>query len=631
MTIIDLPFSRQDVAANLPAPGTWKPVPDSSDRAAWSSLPSDFVAQLTHQAETEIARPWPLLLATAYRRFFSDGDRGSWEDPYFARRVRLQCSTLMAAITGESRWLDDVIDGAWLLCEETTWCVSAHHPGTEPTQSTLADPECPTIDLFAAHTAAQLAFVDLILGDAIAAVVPIVRERLRREIDTRVLAPFAARDDWEWLTRRPMNNWTPWICSNLLWSALLVGSDAGVVASTATRVFDAVRLFLTDYPDDGGCDEGASYFWHAGGSLFDCLDTLRSASGGILDAFGVPVVRAIARYPVLAHISELWQVNFADASARIDTPDRNGRMANRAPVHVLYEYGRRVGDDEVVSHALALRDSVRFAPEGSGSFARLVMALFDSEWNTATDADFPYLLQSWLPDIEVLTARQHAGSDAGLFLAAKGGHNAESHNHNDVGSYIVAVDGVPVIVDAGVGTYTRQTFSGERYTIWTMQSSYHNLPEIDGYQQGAGRAFAASDCAASLDASAASLQLDISRAYPEQAGVRSWRRTSTLDRDAGIVRIADAWDLDRAAADLRWSVLVAGTVDTESDGVIVLRGDHADVRLRFDAGLFTVSVEAIELRDARLSAVWGDSLRRIRFVADSAPGRGSTQMVVDTR
>ena len=40
---------------------------------------------------------------------------------------------------------------------------------------------------------------------------------------------------------------------------------------------------------------------------------------------------------------------------------------------------------------------------------------------------------------------------------------------------------MPVIIDAGVGTYTRQTFSSERYTIWTMQSNYHNLPMINGF------------------------------------------------------------------------------------------------------------------------------------------------------
>lgn len=69
---------------------------------------------------------------------------------------------------------------------------------------------------------------------------------------------------------------------------------------------------------------------------------------------------------------------------------------------------------------------------------------------------------------------------SGLFFAAKGGYNNESHNHNDAGTFSLYLHTTPVFIDAGVGTYTRQTFSSERYTIWTMQSNYHNLPMING-------------------------------------------------------------------------------------------------------------------------------------------------------
>ena len=84
-------------------------------------------------------------------------------------------------------------------------------------------------------------------------------------------------------------------------------------------------------------------------------------------------------------------------------------------------------------------------------------------------------------------------SAAGLTLAVKGGHNGEHHNHNDVGSFVVASDGVPVIVDAGRPTYTAQTFGPDRYAIWTMQSGWHNVPVIGGREQLPGAAHAARD------------------------------------------------------------------------------------------------------------------------------------------
>ena len=72
------------------------------------------------------------------------------------------------------------------------------------------------------------------------------------------------------------------------------------------------------------------------------------------------------------------------------------------------------------------------------------------------------------------------GSAEGLCLAAQGGTNGQSHNHNDVGNFVVYADGLPAIIDVGVETYTAKTFSSPRYGIWTMQSAYHNCPTIDG-------------------------------------------------------------------------------------------------------------------------------------------------------
>jgi hypothetical protein len=75
-----------------------------------------------------------------------------------------------------------------------------------------------------------------------------------------------------------------------------------------------------------------------------------------------------------------------------------------------------------------------------------------------------------------MAAREKGGSIEGLYVAAKGGYNDESHNQNDAGHFIVYSDGQPPIIDVGVETYSTKTFSASRYDIWTMQSGYHNLP-----------------------------------------------------------------------------------------------------------------------------------------------------------
>jgi hypothetical protein len=65
-----------------------------------------------------------VLTATDYGRFSRDGDRQTYERPYFARRSRLAAAVLTAALAGPApERVADVLDGVWLLCEETSWCL----------------------------------------------------------------------------------------------------------------------------------------------------------------------------------------------------------------------------------------------------------------------------------------------------------------------------------------------------------------------------------------------------------------------------------------------------------------------------------------------------------------------------
>lgn len=218
----------------------------------------------------------------------------------------------------------------------------------------------------------------------------------------------------------------------------------------------------------------------------------------------------------------------------------------------------------------------------------------------------------WLASTEVLLARERAGTADGLTLVVKGGHNAEHHNHNDVGSFIVASDGVPVVVDAGRPTYTKATFSPERYDIWTMQSSWHNTPTIAGVDQSPGRAFAASAVVASISDAVSQLTLEIDGAY--EVDELSWRRNVALDRDAGVVRVSDAWRCAPAINEAtQLNLVVAGTVSTLENGIRIAPLDDATpVVIRWADGIrSTFRVRALD--DPMLSDVWGERLTRLEL------------------
>jgi hypothetical protein len=234
------------------------------------------------------------------------------------------------------------------------------------------------------------------------------------------------------------------------------------------------------------------------------------------------------------------------------------------------------------------------------------------------------VLQSWLDGIEVLTARETAGSSDGLFVAAKGGHNGESHNHNDIGSFIVGLDGRPVLIDAGVEEYTKKTFSAQRYEIWTMQSAYHNLPIFNGQQQCPGEEFAARDARASLADDHAELRLDIAGAWDAATGIERWDRTVRLERgDGARVVVEDRWALGDSPESIVFTLMAASTVDTSTPGQLRLAGGGRDLLVDFDAEAFTVETERIEIDDARMSPVWGEFVTRVLLTATHPAAEGS--------
>ena len=109
---------------------------------------------------------------------------------------------------------------------------------------------------------------------------------------------------------------------------------------------------------------------------------------------------------------------------------------------------------------------------------------------------------------------------------------------------MVYCDSKPVIIDAGCGTYTKFTFSPERYTIWTMQSGYHNLPVINGVEQMNGTAFKADG----FEANGNTAEVSFASAYPETAGVQSVERTVRVTEHG--VNISDKFELTNETNDI---------------------------------------------------------------------------------
>lgn len=628
-------YTSDFFAETIVEPNQWVPWPTANDAREWQSrLSPGKHAALISNAEQYIGYDWPVGRASVFLDYVQDGNRSRFERLQFARRSALIALVLGELIEGEGRFISDIVDGIWAISEESFWGVPAHL-SLQERGTGLPDIDDPVVDLFAAQTAQILAWTSYLLAEQLDAVHPMIRERIYTEVDRRMFRVIESRPSYRWmgatreiddptlsyarrsfLERRP-NNWNPWISSNLLSCVLLLEKDAGRRAEFVHQVLGYVGNYLEPFPADGGSDEGTGYWGHAAASVFDVYDLLRMATQGAFDEFDKPLIRNMGEFIAKAYIGNGYFINFADASPR----------GKHSPV-LIYRYGKAVGSEVMMSMAAYLAENSGFADAvpRDRSLLRVLPELFYSREVVGAKARAPLGEHHWLPDIQVMTSRDKAGTTDGLYLAAKAGHNEESHNHNDVGSFMVFRDGHPAIVDVGSTTYTRN-YGNE----WVRESAYHNLlPIIDDQGQMKGRKYAAKEVRFSTAGDAVVFSQDFADAYAMETGLRNWQRTFRHDK-GGSITISDSFEFDESPDSVVLPLVVNSVPDISQAGQVMLAtGNAAGLAVAYDPEKFDLEFEEIGADDKKVSDRWGGKLYRVLFRLRNPSENGNHEIIIET-
>lgn len=576
-------------------------VPFAKDgRVDRGALPAKIAAGLVAGGERLHGQPYPSLPITAYMDFLRTGNRVRFEALYFKRRDLLGTFVLAELAEGKGRFLDDVIDGVYALCEESGWQLPAHNSYLRDTpQLLLPDTARPVLDLFACETGALLALTRYLLQDALDAVSPAVCARILRELETRIVAPYLHEHFW-WMGNggEPMCNWTPWCTQNVLLTVFLTGQPQDVKRKAAEQAAYSLDCFLKDYGEDGCCNEGVGYYHHAGLCLWGAMEVLNAAAAdAFATLYGQPKIRNIAEYVLNMHVHDRYYFNFSDCSPI------NERAGARE-----FLFGRRVRSDAMMAYAAkdALAEKNEPNPTDAPDlpnkislFNRALAAFTAGEMAAYRPAGAFHPRDLYYPSVGIFVARDHT-----FALAVKAGCNADSHNHNDTGSVTLYKNGRPFLIDAGVESYTKKTFSPQRYEIWTMQSAYHNLPTFGGVMQKDGAAYAARGVQTSFDDAESSISFDIASAYPPETGVKRYLRAVVLEK-GHEVRIEDTFE-GSVPPELSLMLCEQPTVEGETIRVGTLG------EIRFNGGT-CAGIDKLPISDPRLRATWPDTLWRVRI------------------
>lgn len=552
----------RDVFARHPR----RPLLPPMESGAWTRvranpLACELILPVRGRADAEAVQPLPELSDELYGSFSETGIRLTFENQYFERRRRLARAAVSLLVCAENDpgravLVSSVVTKFQDIFEEVSWALPAHvnwsnddRSGKDPLQ----------IDLFCAETANLMAEMLDVFGSLLPAS---LQERVRVKLQRNIFENFLQRD-FHW--REVTHNWNAVCHQGVLGAALSQVDDPLLLARMFGRAKAGLPLFLSGFGPDGGCSEGPAYWGYGFGWFAMLNEQLEKRTGGELSLFeGDSHLRAIALYGPRMLLANGHVVNFADgpASGGMD-PARLSYLGERLDLRDC-----RLAAQE--NYRRLLREGMPWDIERADFF-------HFSRWLLRCPAELPEVVDSpedcFLPDLAVLVGRGKDEAGCVWEFAAKAGHNAEHHNHNDCGSYLVNVNGQRLISEIGAPEYVHDFFLPEkRYDFLAARSRGHSVPLVNGWEQHAGAEFAARVLACEFDSSRVAFSVDLTACYPKEAQCRSLVRTFHWSKREGWITVEDAFELEEPGR-LESVVICEAPVEAGQDAVMIKGGN----------------------------------------------------------
>ncbi len=429
------------------------------------------------------------------------GSRTEYQTSYFKRRRAMNTAAILSLIyPDEPAYLDRLCDVLWAILDEYVWVLPAHMPS-------FTDVVVEHLDLFACETGFALSEIDYLLGNRLPA---LIRARIRTEVERRIINAY-------------LNHTFGWEKSPYNWSAVCMGSVFAAFAylhpekipALRPRFEETMRIFLSGFSDDGICLEGVGYWAYGFGFFTMFADLAFDFTGGEWNYFADPKVRDVASFLQKTFIDGRTTVSFSDAGGR-----------GGYPLGIVHYLKSKYPDDVIVPPY-----SFSHWQDSCGRWGGAVRSIVWFDPAYVTDEGARVCREDYSPSAGWLTKVTPTYG-----FAAKGGTNAEPHNHNDLGSFIVAAGGMQILTDPGAGTYSKSYFSAKRYENLFASSRGHSVPIVNGQYQLAG-----GDKCAESSYEDGVFTAEFSKGYgiPE---LRRLTRTFTFTDDS--ITLADSFDYD---------------------------------------------------------------------------------------
>ena len=563
-------LAAEETPTAPPAPAPWEsslsphasgPARPASDRSFWNPLAENPAARKRIEAAHELlATPLDRFDSALYLEYYNSGNRDHYQQLRTRRWGRLRSLTLAECLEGRGSFLTDLAQTIDSLCDEPSWCLPAHDQ-----DAWIFHGNKPYIDLAVAMSGYDLAMALHLLGEALPAPTRETALRNLRERLTHPILEMIAGGDPDFHHQR---HW--WTRANHNWNAVCTAGGVGAILLTeenpATRAAairwagENMALFLSGFAKDGYCSEGINYWSFGFGHFAMLAEAVRQQTNGELDWLDDPRVRRIIEAARQLEIVPDAFPGYADAAMRsAPAPPLTDYLARRG---LWLQKGSKNAAQRILAESRQLYEAILFAfpaPEKT-------LAAGDSPRPAPT----PLPLRSWLEDGGVYVGRPH--DPDGLAVSWKLGHNAEHHNHNDVGSTFAFHRGEALLCDPGAMTYTAATFGPDRYRFPIMNSYGHSVPVVDGHLQSPGAKARGSVVKQTFQDSRDRMEADLTTCYPSVPDLKKLTRIWEFERqNRGALLLIDRFDAARPIS-FESALIANGTWRKTPDGRLIVTG-----------------------------------------------------------
>ncbi|KRE98394.1 hypothetical protein ASG89_05110 [Paenibacillus sp. Soil766] len=528
------------------------------------------------------SKPIAALPFREWDLYRSVGTRIEFEALYFDRRRRLAALVVAALKDGVEPYLAALENTMWAICDEYTWCLPAHLMNHD---AAAEGEEYKHIDLFASETAHALSETCHMFR---AQLNDLVVRRVQREIMARVLEPYMTLKRAFWWETCDIN-WSAVCAGNIGMTAIYLIQDSKALMPVIARVLASMDCFLEGFSEEGACLEGLGYWYYGFGYYVYFSELLKQRTGGKVDILQSNVkARKVAQFPQSCFLQGNHIANFSDCSRK-----------NGIQIGIFSRLCEQFAEIRIPT-----LDNQPVTIDHCGRFASAIRNVVWLNEDLLREREGMPLQTDVLPEAQWMVSRAKVGSKLVSF-AAKGGHNDEPHNHNDIGHFLWIVDGIRWFEDLGAGLYTKQYFGEERYSILCNSSAGHSVPIINGKHQEAGIQHRAQVLGVACSDASDRFQLELSQAYAVPT-LEKLERSFEFDKLRGKLTISDSFEFRESGASVTERYITQHKPVIVQEGEIRLelglREDDMQMQarkgkqqlIRYDAKQLKASIQAVE-------------------------------------